>query len=87
MASLLLKLIRGEFGDLVDHTKKKLVNTEPTLRYEFIHLGIFGVVKVGEDRGLVTSFGEMVHEFGIGFGSGGDAAEGGIFRHGKVPLI
>jgi hypothetical protein len=36
------------------------MHPEPTLCDEFVHLGIFGVVEVGEDRGLVGGFGEMV---------------------------
>ncbi len=83
--SLLLKFIRGEFGDLGNEAEEEFVDAEPTPSHEFLHLGVFGVVEMGENRGLVGRFAQVVHEFGVGFGTGDGSAEGGVFAQRDSP--
>jgi hypothetical protein len=71
-----LEPILREVGDLRDETKKEFMDPKPTFGDGFVHGRIFGVVEVGEDRGLIRSFAQVMHEFGIGFAARGDAAKG-----------
>ena len=57
------------------------MDTKPAFGEDAIHGRGLGVMKVGENRGLVGGFGEVVHEFEIGFGAGDMATEGLIFGH------
>ena len=53
---LLLKLILRQFGDLMAHPQEEFVDSKPAFGCEGVHFRYFGIVKMGEDCGLIRGF-------------------------------